>query len=117
MERHFTYGDIKQFLLSVYHPLDDETVRITEVQLMTLYGFTRPLWMATHERRWAHHTQKGTSLLTEAVNPDGSPRLSFVLGDTLAYGLSSPAEEDAEIARAKQEAAERMAAEKAVVQP
>lgn len=113
------YEQIKQFLLSVFLPIDGEQVRVTGVQLMTLYGFARPLWLATHERQWPDSTcrHQGTSLLTEAVNPDGSPRLAFVLGDSLPYGLSSPAEEDAEIVLAKQVAAEWMAAREKAVHP
>lgn len=115
IERHFTYLDIQDFCLKVFTPVEHETVTVKGVKLLSLEGCTRPLWFVQLERRWRTYCAlQFACVVTERTDADGKPCPAFVLDESLPFGLSSPAEEDAEIERARRQARElRIAAESA----
>lgn len=113
--RHFTYADIQDFCLKVFVPVEHETVSVKAVKLLDLKDCTRPFWFVQLERRWRNMCAlQFACVVTERTDADGKPCIAFVLDESLPFGLPSPAEEDAEIERARRQARElRIAAESA----
>lgn len=117
IERHFTRADIQAKLLKVFSPIgESEIVRVKNIKLLSVEGGP-PLWFCQCERQLSPlPSHSFTCVVCERVF-NGKPYLDFPSEESLPFGLSSPAEEDAEIERARRKARElRIAAESAEVQ-
>lgn len=112
--RHFTRADVDRFILGVFAPTEGEIVRVIDLKLLSILGCTPALWSVEVERQWRKNPPYRFTCVVAEYVIGGEFRLVCGVGTSLPAGYLTPAEEDAEIERARWQArAVRIAAESA----